>query len=137
MSTFSGACEDWETVSDHVTAFKSAEDHQAFVDSAWAKGEREKVTERLGGAPNVRRFETPDFPDATHKALTQYSFIELSDASKNVEARQFWIDFVSAVGSESFGGRSVDDKAVIGLGLLGWDSIEVSSPCDMQSRNWG
>lgn len=36
-----------------------------------------------------------------------------------------WIELAAALGQETWGGRTVGDGALVGLGLLGWDSLEV------------
>lgn len=34
------------------------------------------------------------------------------------------MDVVQALGKETFGGRSVGDGPFVGLGIIGWDSVE-------------
>lgn len=110
----------------YATAFKTEEDVEAFQSSAWAQERKERYNERVGGEPTVGRFEVAQFPEgASHKAFTQFSSIVIDDKSKHPEVRKAWMSLVDALGKETWGGVSVGDGPTVGLGLVGWDSLEV------------
>lgn len=82
--------------------------------------------DRVGGEPVVGRFEVEDFPaDASPKAFAQFSTVVLGDDGNHVQVRGAWSDLVSALGKDTWGGRSIGDGPTVGLGLIGWDSLEV------------
>ncbi|KAM5351196.1 hypothetical protein ACJ41O_003919 [Fusarium nematophilum] len=106
-------------------AFKTSEDYEAFQASSWSKEHKERYSERTGGEPVVGQFEVADFPaDASPKAFTQFSTIVIDDKSKHPEARKAWMDLAGALGKDTWGGVSVGDGPAVGLGLIGWDSLE-------------
>ena len=39
--------------------------------------------------------------------------------------RAAWTELTTALGQETWGGQSVGDGPLVGLGLLEWDSLEV------------
>lgn len=72
-------------------------------------------------------FEVADFPsDPKPKDYTQFSRITMSDESKGPEIREAWKALVMELGKETWGGVSVGDGDKVGLGLIGWDNLEVS-----------
>ena len=72
-------------------------------------------------------FQVADFPKgAAPKAFTQFSRITISDESKYEEVRKAWEELMGILGKESWGGVSVGEGEHVGLGLVGWDSLEVS-----------
>jgi hypothetical protein len=72
-------------------------------------------------------FKVADFPKgAAPKAFTQFSRITISDESKHGEVRKAWEELMGILGKESWGGVSVGEGEHVGLGLVGWDSLEVS-----------
>ncbi|KAH7165285.1 hypothetical protein EDB81DRAFT_679020 [Dactylonectria macrodidyma] len=106
-------------------AFKTAEDLETFSTSEWSQQHKARYEERAGGEPVVGRFEVEDFPtDASPKAYTQFSTVVLSDDGQHVQVRSAWSDLVTTLGKETWGGRSVGDGPKVGLGLIGWDSLE-------------
>ncbi|KAH6897400.1 hypothetical protein B0T10DRAFT_455262 [Thelonectria olida] len=106
-------------------AFKSAEDEATFTSSAWAKEHEERLQARGVPQPAVGRFEFAEFSgDASPKPFLQFSSITLADEGKRVDARTAWIELTSALGRKTTGGKLLSDDAIIGLGLVGWDSVE-------------
>ncbi|KAM0436680.1 hypothetical protein ACHAPT_002389 [Fusarium lateritium] len=106
-------------------AFRTEEDVEAFQASSWAQERKERYNERVGGEPTVGRFEVAKFPEgASHKAFTQFSTVVIDDKSKHPEVRKAWMSLVDALGKETWGGVSVGDGPTVGLGLVGWDSLE-------------
>ncbi|KAF7550511.1 hypothetical protein G7Z17_g5677 [Cylindrodendrum hubeiense] len=106
-------------------AFKTAEDAETFASSEWAQQHKARYEERAGGEPVVGRFEVEDFPaDASPKAFTQFSTVVLSDDGQHVQVRTAWSSLVSALGKDTWGGRSIGGGPSVGLGLIGWDSLE-------------
>jgi hypothetical protein len=72
-------------------------------------------------------FKVADIPKgATPKAFTQFSRITISDESKHGEVGKAWEELMGILGKESWGGMSVGEGEHVGLGLVGWDSLEVS-----------
>jgi hypothetical protein len=66
-----------------------------------------------------------DFPSgASPKKYTQFSRIVIDDVSKLPEIRKAWADLMAILGKQTWGGRSVEGEPC-GLGLVGWDSLEV------------
>ncbi|KAK1995991.1 hypothetical protein LX36DRAFT_134757 [Colletotrichum falcatum] len=106
-----------------TTIFNSAADEKAFTESAWAKEREAELKARGVPEPRVAKFETSSLPADKPKALTQFSFLDVGDASKHDAAKQAWMDLVAALGqTASFGGMGVGDVQTTGLGVLGWDS---------------
>jgi hypothetical protein len=50
----------------------------------------------------------------------------ISDESKHEEVRKAWEELMGILGKESWRGMSVGEGEHVGLGLVGWDSLEVS-----------
>jgi len=48
----------------------------------------------------------------------------IDDVSKLPEIRKAWADLMAILGKQTWGGRSVEGEPC-GLGLVGWDSLEV------------
>lgn len=69
-----------------------------------------------------------DFPkDGAPKAFTLFSRMEMTDdESKQTEVKAAWDDLMVLLGKESWGGFSVGEGEHVGLGVFGWDSLEVS-----------
>ncbi|KAF5645902.1 uncharacterized protein FTJAE_2332 [Fusarium tjaetaba] len=106
-------------------AFKTAQDFENFQSSAWAQEHKARYNERVGGEPVAGKFEVPDFPaNASAKAFTQFTTVLLDDREKRVELRKAWTDLASALGLETWGGISIGDGPSVGLGMIGWDSLE-------------
>ncbi|EEY16743.1 predicted protein [Verticillium alfalfae VaMs.102] len=105
-------------------AFKTAEDEKTFADSAWSQEQKARYLEKSGDLPAVGRFEVPEFPaDKAPPAYLQYSTLHIEDESKHAEARKVFEDVIKALGKEAFGGRTID-QPFVGLGIIGWDSLE-------------
>jgi hypothetical protein len=108
-------------------AFATLEDQKAFKTSEWAQAQKAKYEAAAAGPPLVGLFKVADFPkDASPKKFTQFSRITICDESKHEEARKAWEDLMGIIGKESWGGMSVGEGEHVGLGLVGWDSLEVS-----------
>lgn len=118
-----------EPSSNTCAAFKTAEDQKTFADSAWSQEQKARYVEKAGDLPAVGRFELPELPtDKAPPAYLQYTTLHIEDESHHVEARKAFEDVIKALGKEAFGGRTVDEP-FIGLGIIGWDSLEVSPAC--------
>lgn len=50
----------------------------------------------------------------------------MSDESKGPEIREAWKTLITELGKETWGGISVGEGEKVGLGLIGWNSLEVS-----------
>ncbi|KAH6962694.1 hypothetical protein DER45DRAFT_98714 [Fusarium avenaceum] len=106
-------------------AFKTTQDFEGFQSSTWAQEHRARYNERVGGEPVTGKFEVPILPtNASPKAFTQFTTVLLNDPEKRVELRKAWTDLASALQKETWGGISVGDGPSVGLGMIGWDSLE-------------
>jgi hypothetical protein len=110
-----------------VLAFLTLEDEKAFAASEWVKEQKANLESQLAAPPPMALFEVAEFPeDRTRKPFLQFSRIELGDGSKHEEARKAWEDLMGVLGKQAWGGKKVGDGDFIGLGIVGWDSLEVS-----------
>jgi len=108
-------------------AFATLEDSKAFETSEWALAQKAKYKAAAVGPPLVALFKVADFPkDKAPKTFTQFSRITVSDEGKFEEVRKAWEELMRVLGKESWGGVSVGEGENVGLGLVGWDSLEVS-----------
>jgi hypothetical protein len=108
-------------------AFATAEDAEAFKNSEWAQNAKKEYEARATGPPLHALFEVADFPtDQTPKAFTQFSRITVPDEAKGQEVRKAWEELMAILGKQSWGGLSVGDGEKVGMGLVGWDSLEVA-----------
>ncbi|KAH8786409.1 hypothetical protein F5882DRAFT_518171 [Hyaloscypha sp. PMI_1271] len=106
-------------------AFATLEDAKALKTSEWAQAQKGKYEATAAGPPLVGMFKVADFPKgAAPKAFTQFSRITISDESKHEEVRKAWEELMGILGKESWGGVSVGEGEHVGLGLVGWDSLE-------------
>lgn len=70
-------------------------------------------------------FQTGPFPaNISPKKLTQFSWTTIEE-SKREELTSAWKELIAALGQESWGGQSVGDGPLVGVGMLGWDSLQV------------
>ena len=87
-----------------------------------------KYEAKATGPAVVALFEVAAFPtDPKPKDYTQFSRITISDESKGAEIREAWKTLTTELGKETWGGVSVSEGEKVGLGLIAWDSLEVSS----------
>lgn len=110
-----------------LLVFKSAEDADAFENSSWAKERKAKFQARGGPEPFVARFEVSEPPaGGSPKPVTQFSVLEIADTSKHAQARDAFENLAKAAGIEAAGGVSAGDGQKAGLGVTGWNTLEVN-----------
>ena len=108
-------------------AFATLEDQKAFETSEWAQAQKAKYEEAAAGPPLVGLFKVADIPkDAKPKKFTQFSRITVGGEGEYEGVRQAWEELMGILGKVSWGGVSVGEGEFVGLGLVGWDSLEVS-----------
>ena len=108
-----------------MKAFKTKKDADDFAASAWAAEHQARYREKAGGDPAMGQFEVPEFPtDASPTPFLQLSTLVLDEENKHGEARKAWMDVVQLLGKETFGGKSLGDGPPVGLGMIGWNSLE-------------
>ncbi|KAF7553713.1 hypothetical protein G7Z17_g3462 [Cylindrodendrum hubeiense] len=106
-------------------AFQTAEDVETFTKSSWALERKAKYEDRAGAEVVTGQFEVADFPvGATPKAFIQFTTIVLGDDSTGPEATKAWLDLTTALSKDTWGGKSIGDGPTVGLGMIGWDSVE-------------
>ncbi|PNP57328.1 hypothetical protein FNYG_15234 [Fusarium nygamai] len=106
-------------------AFNTAQDFENFQSSAWSQEHKARYNERVGGEPVANKFEVPDFPaNASPKAFTQFITVLLNNPEIRVDLRKTWADLALAPGKETWGGISVGNGPSVGLGMIGWNSLE-------------
>ena len=70
-------------------------------------------------------FEVPAFPaHPVPTGFAQMSRVTVTDEAKGAGLRMAWDALMALLGKESWGGLSVGEGEKIGLGLVGWDSLE-------------
>lgn len=107
-----------------ITAFETLEDRATFFSSELIKSLQASRPDSV----EVKKatFQTSEFPaNSVPKKYTQLSRITIDDGKKD-ELRSAWNELTTAVGQETWGGQSVSEGLLIGLGFLTWDSLEVS-----------
>ena len=108
-------------------AFATLEDQKAFETSDWALAQKAKYEAAAVGPPVIALFKVTDIPkDKAPKIFTQFSRITVADEGKLEEVRKAWEELMGVIGKESWRGISVGEGEIVGLGLVGWDSLEVS-----------
>ena len=108
-------------------AFATLEDQKVFETSEWALAQKAKYEAAAAGPPLVGLFKVADFPkDVKPKKFTQFSRITVGGEGEYEGVRQAWEELMGILGKESWGGVSVGEGEFVGLGFVGWDSLEVS-----------
>ncbi|KAH8658526.1 hypothetical protein BGZ61DRAFT_371206 [Ilyonectria robusta] len=106
-------------------AFKTAEDVETFKKSSWAQERKARYESKAGSEIVAGEFEVADFPvDATPKAFVQFTTIVFGESGDRPEVSKAWVDLTTALGKDTWGGKSIGDGPTVGLGMIGWDSVE-------------
>ena len=98
------------------------------MSSDWAKAQKTKVEGKELGPPIIDLFETFDLPSTGGpEPYMVYSRTKVSDAGKQEEGKKAWFELMTVIGKQPVGGVSVADGEHVGLGMVGYDSLEVSN----------
>lgn len=85
----------------------------------------------MAGPPTIQLFETDASPASSATApVTAILRTSIKDSSNKEAAERVWNELVKDIGSEAKGvthGASVNLEEKLYLGVLGWESMEVSS----------